>query len=205
MVVQMFGKGGEMEAVEIVRHWFGKGSCHGNVGETEKGLKKIVLVGSPNVGKSVVFGNLTGKYVTVSNYPGTTVEVTRGKGKIGDKDFEVTDTPGMYSLLSITEEERVARSMLLEECPEVVIQVADAKNIERMLHLTLQLIEAELPVVLDLNLMDEAEGVGMKIDLKELERELGIPVFATVATEGTGMDILKERLGEYGKKAARSI
>jgi len=194
-----------MEAVEIVRHWFGKGSCHGNVSETEEGLKKIVLVGSPNVGKSVVFGNLTGKYVTVSNYPGTTVEVTKGKGKIGEREFEITDTPGMYSLLSITEEERVARSMLLEECPEVVIQVADAKNIERMLHLTLQLIEAELPVVLDLNLMDEADRVGMKIDLEELERELGIPVFATVATEGLGMDTLKGRLAGYEKKAARSV
>ncbi|OGP92181.1 MAG: ferrous iron transport protein B [Deltaproteobacteria bacterium RBG_16_48_10] len=194
-----------MEAVEIVRHWFGKGSCHGTAGETEEGLKRIVLVGSPNVGKSVVFGNLTGKYVTVSNYPGTTVEVTRGKGKIGDREFEVTDTPGMYSLLSITEEERVARSMLLEEYPEVVIQIADAKNIERMLHLTLQLIEAELPVVLDLNLMDEAERVGMKIDFEQLERELGIPVFATVATEGLGMDILKERVAGYEKKVARSV
>lgn len=205
MFVHMFGKGGEMEAAEIVRHWFGKGSCHGNVSETKEGLKKIVLVGSPNVGKSVVFGNLTGKYVTVSNYPGTTVEVTRGKGKIGDREFEVTDTPGMYSLLSITEEERVARSMLLEQCPEVVIQVADAKNIERMLHLTLQLIEAELPVVLDLNLMDEAEGVGMKINLEELERELGIPVLATVATEGRGMDILKGKIAGYDKRGTRSV
>ncbi len=198
-------KGGTMEAVDTVRRWFGKGSCHGNVSETEQGLKKIVLVGSPNVGKSVVFGNITGKYVTVSNYPGTTVEVTRGKGKIGDREFEVTDTPGMYSLLSITEEERVARSMLLEECPEVVVQIADAKNIERMLHLTLQLIEAELPIALDLNLMDEAEGVGMKIDLEGLERELGIPVFATVATEGRGMDILKGRVAGYEKKGARSV
>lgn len=194
-----------MEAAEVVRHWFGKGSCHGHVGETEKGLKKIILVGSPNVGKSVVFGNLTGKYVTVSNYPGTTVEVTRGKGKIGDREFEVTDTPGMYSLFSITEEERVARSMLLEECLEVVVQITDAKNVERMLHLTLQLIEAELPVVLDLNLMDEAERVGMKIDLEQLERGLGIPVLATVATEGLGMDILKERLAGYEKKVARPI
>ncbi len=194
-----------MEVVEIVRHWFGKGSCHGTASETEEGLKRIVLVGSPNVGKSVVFGNLTGKYVTVSNYPGTTVEVTRGKGKIGDREFEVTDTPGMYSLLSITEEERVARSMLLEQRSEVVIQVADAKNIERMLHLSLQLIEAELPVVLDLNLMDEAEAVGMKIDLEELEKGLGIPVFATVATEGQGMDILKGRVAGYEKKGARSV
>lgn len=194
-----------MEAVEIVRQWFAKGSCHSVTSKTEEGLKKIVLVGSPNVGKSVVFGNLTGKYVTVSNYPGTTVEVTKGKGKIGESEFEIIDTPGMYSLLSITEEERVARSILLEECPEVVIQVADAKNVERMLHLTLQLIEAEMPVVLDLNLMDEAARVGMKIDLEELERQLGIPVFATVATEGLGMDILKSRLAAYRKKEARSI
>jgi len=182
-----------------------KGSCHGDANEAEKGLKRIVLAGSPNVGKSVVFGNLTGKYVTVSNYPGTTVEVTKGKGKIGDREFEITDTPGMYSLLSVTEEERVARSMLLEECPEVVVQVADAKNVERMLHLTLQLIEAELPVVLDLNLMDEAERVGMKIDLEHLERELGIPVFATVATEGRGMDTLKGRLAGYKKKTGRPV
>jgi ferrous iron transport protein B len=131
-----------MEAAEIVRHWFGKGSCHGNARETEEGLRKIVLVGSPNVGKSVVFGNLTGKYVTVSNYPGTTVE-RQGKGKIGEREFEITDTPGMYSLLSITEEERVARSMLLEECLRWSFRSL-TKNIERMLHLTLQLIEAEM-------------------------------------------------------------
>lgn len=87
----------EMEVAEVVRHWFGKGCCHGPASETEEGLKKIILVGSPNSGKSVVFGNLTGKYVTVSNYSGTTVEVTRGKGKFGDREFEVTDTPGMYS------------------------------------------------------------------------------------------------------------
>lgn len=194
-----------MEAIGTLRHWFVKGPCHENANEAEKGLKRIVLAGSPNVGKSVIFGNLTGKYVTVSNYPGTTVEVTKGKGKIGERELEITDTPGMYSLLSVTEEERVARSMLLEECPEVVIQVADAKNVGRMLHLTLQLIEAELPVVLDLNLMDEAERVGMKIDLEHLERELGIPVFATVATEGLGMDTLKERLAGYKceKKALR--
>ncbi len=194
-----------MEAAEIVRHWLGKGSCHSTASEKEEGLKRIILVGSPNVGKSVVFGNLTGKYVTVSNYPGTTVEVTKGKGKIGEKEFEIIDTPGMYSLLSITEEERVARSMLMEKCPGVVIQVTDAKNIERELHLTLQLIEAGMPVVLDLNLMDEAEGVGMKIDLEELERQLGIPVVATVATEGVGMDILKGRLAAYENKEARSI
>ncbi|MDA8339672.1 MAG: ferrous iron transport protein B [Nitrospiraceae bacterium] len=180
-----------------------RGSCHNNTTETIDGLRKIVLVGSPNVGKSVVFGNLTGKYVTVSNYPGTTVEVTRGKGRIEDREFEVIDTPGMYSLLPITEEERVARSVLLKENPDAVLQVADAKNMERMLHLTLQLIEAELPVILDLNLMDEAERLGMKIDLNLLEQELGIPVVATVATENKGMDVLRDRLIKYKKTAGR--
>ncbi|MCL4476985.1 MAG: 50S ribosome-binding GTPase, partial [Nitrospirae bacterium] len=182
-----------------------RGSCHNNATETIDGLRKIVLVGSPNVGKSVVFGNLTGKYVTVSNYPGTTVEVTRGKGRIEDREFEVIDTPGMYSLLPITEEERVARSVLLEENPDAVLQVADAKSMERMLHLTLQLIEAELPVILDLNLMDEAERLGMKIDLNLLEQELGIPVVATVATENKGMDILRDRLIQYKKKAGKTV
>ncbi|GBD95208.1 MAG TPA: ferrous iron transport protein B [Nitrospirae bacterium] len=174
--------------------------CHGNTGEKTEGLQKVVLVGSPNVGKSVVFGYLTGRYVTVSNYPGTTVDVTRGKGKLGDKEFEIIDTPGMYSLLPITEEERVARSILLDENPAVVVQVVDAKNIERMLHMTLQLMEAEAPLVLVLNLMDEAERLGMKVDTGQLERELGIPVVATVATEGRGMDLLKEAVIRHEKK-----
>jgi len=174
-------------------------SCHGNIDETVEGLEKIILVGSPNVGKSVLFGNLTGRYVAVSNYPGTTVEVTRGKGRLGDKEAGVIDTPGMYSLLPITEEERVARAILLGEDPDVVVQVADTKNIERMLHLTLQLIETGLPVILDLNLMDEAERLGMKIDLNMLQKELDIPVVATIATENKGMDILKKTILKYEK------
>src|SRR3989338_5151431 len=108
-------------------------------------MKKIAIVGSPNVGKSLLFNRLTGVYVTVSNYPGTTVEVTRGKCRIGEDEFEVIDTPGMYSLLPITEEERVARKILFDEKPDVVIHVMDAKNLERMLVFALQLIEAKLP------------------------------------------------------------
>lgn len=178
-------------------------SCHNKGYEVIEGPKKVVMVGNPNVGKSVLFGNLTGKYVTVSNYPGTTVEVMRSKGMIEDEEFAILDTPGMYSLLPITEEERVARSILLDESPDVIIQVADAKNLERMLHLTLQLIEAGLPVILDLNLMDEAERLGMKIDLNLLEQELGIPVVATVAIENKGMDVLRERIIKYKKTAGR--
>ena len=135
-------------------------------------LRKIAIVGSPNVGKSVMFNRLTGTYVNVSNYPGTTVEVSRGKTKIGEEEFEVIDTPGMYSLLPITEEERVARRILLKEKPDIVIHIVDAKNLVRMLPLGLQLIEAGLPVILVLNIIDEAERIGMKIDIEHLEKEL---------------------------------
>ena len=110
--------------------------------------KKIILVGNPNVGKSVVFNTMTGSYTTVSNYPGTSVEVSRGQCEIAGEHYQVLDTPGMYSLLPITEEERVARRILLEESPHVVVHVIDARNLERMLPMTLQLIEAGLPVVL---------------------------------------------------------
>ncbi|MCX7766602.1 MAG: ferrous iron transport protein B, partial [Candidatus Sumerlaeia bacterium] len=171
--------------------------------QTQK--KKIVLIGNPNVGKSVIFASLTGKYVTVSNYPGTTVEIARGSGKIGNCEYVVVDTPGMYSLLTLAEDERVARSILFTEQPEVVIQVADAKNLERMLHFTLQLIEAEIPLILDLNLMDEAERAGITIDVKALEKELGIPVVATVATENQGIDELKQRIAQYQPHPARKI
>jgi len=163
----------------------------------EHASKKIAIVGSPNVGKSVMFNRLTGAYVTVSNYPGTTVEVTRGKVKIGDREFEVIDTPGMYSLLPITEEERVARNILIGEKPDIVMHIVDAKNLERMLPLTLQLIEAKLPVVLVLNIIDEAEKIGMNINLQRLEKDLKVPVAATVSTTGRGIDILKGMVEEY--------
>ncbi len=176
----------------------GGGGCHGEGMHIEgNGLRKVGIVGSPNVGKSVVFNSLTGAYVTVSNYPGTTVDVARGKAKIEGEEFEMVDTPGMYSLLPITEEERVARSILLEEKPEVILHVVDARNLERMLPLTLQLIEAGLPTILDLNMMDETEAAGIEVDVKGLEEELGIPVVATVATTGRGVEALRRRLVEY--------
>jgi len=174
------------------------GSCHGQGMQMKSnGLRKIGIVGSPNVGKSVVFNRLTGAYVTVSNYPGTTVNMSRGKAVIEGEEFEVVDTPGMYSLLPITEEERVARSILMEEKPEVILHVVDAKNLDRMLPLTLQLIEGGFPVILDLNMMDEAETSGIEINIEKLEEELGIPVVATVATSGRGIKTLQRKLVEY--------
>ncbi len=175
-----------------------RGSCHGEGLHIQgDGFRKVGIVGSPNVGKSVVFNRLTGAYVTVSNDPGTTVNVSRGKAKIEGEEFEVVDTPGMYSLLPITEEEQVARSILLAEKPDVILQVVDAKNLERMLPLTLQLIEAGLPVILDLNMMDETEAAGIEVDVNRLEEKLGIPVVATVATTGRGMEALRKKLMEY--------
>ena len=159
--------------------------------------KKLAIVGNPNVGKSVIFNNLTGAYVTVSNYPGTTVGISRGKGKIGDKTIEVVDTPGMYSLLPITEEERIGRSILLNEHPDVILHVVDAKNLDRMLSFTLQLIEAGLPVILALNIMDEVKRVGMEIDVERLRDKLGIPVVPTVGIAKTGMNMLKDRIAEF--------
>ena len=117
--------------------------------------------------------------------------------RLGGREYEVVDTPGMYSLQPITEEERVARMLLFDEKPGAVLHVVDAKNLGRMLPFTMQLIEAGLPVVLVLNMMDEAKAAGMEIDVKGLEAELGIPVVGTVATSGRGMDDLKGVLTAY--------
>ena len=179
----------------ILRVFRSKGGCHGPAdATTRKSDRTLVLVGSPNVGKSLMFGNLTGSYVTVSNYPGTTVEVARGVGVIGGERYQVVDTPGMYSFLPISEEERVARRVLMQEGLDAVVHVADAKSVERSLLLTFALIETGLPVILAVNMLDEAEGAGLRIDLRELEHELGIPVVGTVSTTAAGMDELRRRI-----------
>lgn len=163
-------------------------------------MKRIAIVGSPNVGKSVLFNALTGRYVNVSNYPGTTVEVARGRAKIYGAEYEIIDTPGMYSFLPITEEEQVARTILIKERPHIIVHIVDAKNLERMLSLTLQLIEASLPTMLVLNIMDEAQKEEISINTKLLEKELGIPVIEMVATQGKGIDDLKKKVKDYGER-----
>ncbi|MFH1074932.1 MAG: ferrous iron transport protein B [Candidatus Firestonebacteria bacterium] len=162
-------------------------------------VKKIIIAGNPNVGKSVIFNALTGSYATVSNYPGTTVEVFRGNAKINGQEYEVIDTPGMYSIVPVTEEERVSRNIIFSEKPFVVIHILDAKNIERMLPFTLQLIEADLPVILVLNIMDEAERMGIKLDIKILEAELGVPVLTAIGTMRQGLSNLKDKIANYNK------
>lgn len=165
-------------------------------------VRKVALIGNPNVGKSVIFNNLTGAYVTVSNYPGTTVEISRGYYLCDDVKIEVIDTPGMYSMLSITEEERVARKLLMREKPELVLHIIDAKNIGRMLPLTLQLIEAGYRVMLVLNIMDEAKSLGMNINCKKLEKHLGIKVIEASAALNEGMDLIKKCVKEQIVDAA---
>jgi ferrous iron transport protein B len=149
-------------------------------------LKKIVLVGNPNVGKSVIFKLLTGSYVLVSNFPGTTVEVSRGRMRIGDSVYELIDTPGVNSLIPQSEDEWVAVEILLREKPDIIIQVADAKNLRRTLLVTSQLVEFGVPMVLVLNMIDEAEDRGIEIDSPALSQLFSIPVVEAVAIYGKG-------------------
>jgi ferrous iron transport protein B len=134
---------------------------------------KVALVGNPNVGKSVIFGVLTGRYVTVSNYPGTTVEVSRGKARIENCKVEVVDTPGANGLLPMSEDEEVTRNILLDEDIKKVILVADSKNLERSLHMAIQLCEFRIPFVIALNMSDEARSAGIEIDPAVIKDVLG--------------------------------
>jgi ferrous iron transport protein B len=150
----------------------------------------VILVGNPNVGKSVVFGTLTGRYVNVSNYPGTTVEVTRGEARDRGAVYEVIDTPGVYSLLPMSEDERVTRDILMREPGARVLQVCDAKNMRRSLMITIQLAEMGVPLVLAINMADEARNGGVMPRLELLEERLGVAAVPTVAVRKQGTDRL---------------
>lgn len=155
-------------------------------------MKKIVLVGNPNVGKSVVFSNLTGSKVMISNYAGTTVEFTQGKLNTEHEPFEVLDAPGTYSLTPTSKVEEVASSLV--DRADIVINVVDATNLERNLFLTTEVLERNVPVLVALNMIDEAEHKGVKIDVEELESLLGVPIIPTVAVSGEGLKDLVDAL-----------
>lgn len=157
--------------------------------------KKIALVGNPNVGKSVIFNLLTGRYVTVSNYPGTTVEIAQGTARF-DKETLIIDTPGINNLIPMSEDERVTRDILLNEELEGVIQVVDAKNLRRGLFITLQLAEMGIPFMIDLNMEDEARSRGISIDSDRLIEILGVDVVATVATQRRGIAALLDGISK---------
>ena len=167
----------------------------------DESFPPIILIGNPNVGKSVIFGLLTGRYVNVSNYPGTTVEVSRGKiaisGKIDShkmKEISIVDSPGVNSLIPRSEDERVTRDILLKEKPLGIIQVIDAKNLKRGLLITLQLADMGIPFVVVLNIYDEATERGIEIDVNRLSSLLGVKVISMVATERRGLGDLKKAI-----------
>ncbi|NLP41295.1 MAG: ferrous iron transport protein B [Veillonellaceae bacterium] len=166
--------------------------CHNNLSNIQipDGAKKIVLVGNPNVGKSVFFNTLTGVYVDVSNFPGTTVDISHGK--FGND--VVIDTPGVYGISSFNDEEIVARDVILSA--DLIVNIVNAVHLERDLFLTLQVIDTGIPVIVALNMMDEAAEQGIKVDVDLLEHLLGVPVIPTVAVKGKGLEEVKNRLYE---------
>jgi ferrous iron transport protein B len=156
--------------------------------------EKVVLIGNPNVGKSVIFNYLTGKYVTVSNYPGTTVEVATGTMGVHGIKLQVMDTPGVNSLIPMSEDEKVTRDILLKEQPTYLVQVMDAKNLRRGLLISLQLLEMGFPFLAILNMWDEAKSRGIEIKIPMLSKYLNVPVLKTVATRRKGLEKIKENL-----------
>ena len=152
---------------------------------------RIALAGNPNCGKTTMFNNLTGANQYVGNWPGVTVEKKEGKLK-GKKDVIITDLPGIYSLSPYTLEEVVSRDYILNEHPDVIVNLVDATNIERNLYLTTQLIETGVPVVIALNMADLLEKREIKIDTERLSMVLGCPIIETSALKGDGLNKLME-------------
>jgi ferrous iron transport protein B len=154
----------------------------------------VLLLGNPNVGKSLLFKNLTNRYVNVSNFPGTTVEVTRARAAFAESAVEVVDSPGVNDLSPRSEDARVTLRLLEQNPGATVVQVADAKNLRRALLLTLQFAELGHPMVLVLNMLDELAARGGRIDREKLSRILGVPVVGTVALKNRGTSELVEAL-----------
>jgi ferrous iron transport protein B len=187
------------------QHKAATGSCH-HTGQQEITSERwIALTGQPNVGKSLLFNRLTGSRVAVSNYPGTTVALDRGQMVIGTEKYDLWDLPGMYSLLPITEEERVAKMSLLKNKPDFVLHIVDARNLKRMLPLAMELSETGLRVILVVNMMDEAEKEGLSIDMEKLSRETGIPVVSTVAVTGRGVNQILKNILNYQRNSHHAV
>ena len=164
-------------------------SCHGALQELRADVKlSVALAGNPNVGKSSIFNRLTGMGVATANYPGKTVEVQLAVTRLGDQRIGVIDLPGTYALGGVSEDQWVARQALLDGAPDAVILVLDATNLARNLYLGLQILDLGIPLVVALNVVDQAEARGIRIDAERLTEILGCPVIPTVATRGTGLD-----------------
>ncbi|RLG69683.1 MAG: hypothetical protein DRO11_07390 [Methanobacteriota archaeon] len=155
---------------------------------------RILIMGNPNVGKSAVFNRLTGAKVIESNYPGTTVDYTKGYMRLKGKDVELIDVPGTFSLEPKDKAEEVAVKMLKENKDSIIICVIDSVKLERGLYLALEIIEEGYPVVIALNMWDIAKNKNIWIDVEKLENILGVPVVPTIAVSGEGMKELVSRI-----------
>jgi ferrous iron transport protein B len=155
---------------------------------------RVALIGNPNVGKSVIFNSLTGMKQHTGNWPGKTVEMKVGYFTHHGIEFEVIDLPGVYSLSAVSEDEKVARSYIVDHRPDIVVDIVNASQIERNLYLTLLLIELQVNLVVALNMYDIVQSRGDKIDLDGLSRHLGAPVVATTATRKEGLEELKDAI-----------
>jgi ferrous iron transport protein B len=154
----------------------------------------IALAGNPNAGKSTIFNALTGSNQHVGNWPGKTVAKKEGTFKQGEYEITVVDLPGSYSLTAYSPEEIITRDFIINERPSLVVTVVDAANLERNLYLTIQVLELGVPVVIALNMSDVAKERGITIDSEALSQELGSPVVGTVASQGEGIEDLKEAI-----------
>jgi ferrous iron transport protein B len=160
---------------------------------------KILLMGNPNVGKSVVFSRLTGVHVVASNYAGTTVGYTKGQLQLSDKKADIIDVPGTYSLTPSCKAEEVARDMFFDERPDIIINVLDSTNLERNLYLTLQMLEEGIPTIIVLNMWDSAKRKGVHINVEKLSKSLGTPVIPASAVTGEGINELVSEIVETSK------
>ena len=162
----------------------------------------IALAGNPNAGKTTIFNALTGLHQHTGNWPGKTVEKKEGEIKFGDLNINIVDLPGTYSLTAYSPEEIVARDYIIEEHPDVVINVVDATNLERNLYLTVQILELDVPVVLALNMTDALQKDGTKIDIENLSRLLGeISIVFTTANRGAGItELISKAVEAAGRK-----
>ncbi|NMB36100.1 MAG: ferrous iron transporter B [Firmicutes bacterium] len=165
--------------------------------------KKIVLVGNPNVGKSVIFSQLTGTRVVISNYPGTTVEYISGRLKIDQETFALIDAPGTYSLEPTCRAEEVAANLV--DAADIIVNVIDATNLERNLYLTSQLLDKNVPMIVVLNMVDEAAQKGIDLNYSRLQYLLGIPVIPTVALSGEGLKELVNALSGSARGGDESL
>ncbi len=147
----------------------------------------VALTGNPNTGKSTIFNELTGARQKIGNWPGVTVDKKVGYVRHNDKDIMIVDLPGTYSVNARSPEEKIVIEYLMENRTDLVVDVVDSSNIERNLFLTLQLLEKGIPLIIDLNMQDEAKKRGIKIDVKKLEKVLGYPVLLTVARDGSSL------------------